>query len=78
MILTLLAVAIGAGIGYAVARRKARTAATADTHDETDPVGAWAALSDKTKPIRSRLYALAGGLAAAIVSLLAEVIQWPL
>ncbi len=55
MILTTLAVAIGAGIGYAVARRKARTAATADTHDETDPVGAWGALSDETKPLRTRL-----------------------
>ena len=78
MILTTLAVAIGAGIGYAVARRKARTAATADTHDETDPVGAWGALSDETKPICTRLYALCGALAAAVVSLLAEVTQWPL
>ena len=77
MILTTLAV-IGAGIGYAVARRKARTAATADTHDETDPVGAWGALSDETKPIRTRLYALCGALAAAVASLLAEVTQWPL
>ena len=78
MILTTLAVVIGAGIGYAVARRKARTAATADTHDETDPVGAWGALSDETKPISTRLYALAGALAASIVSLLVEVTQWPL
>ena len=78
MILTTLAVVIGAGIGYAVARRKARTAETADTHDETDPVGAWGALSDETKPIRTRLYALCGALAAAVVSLLAEVAQWPL
>ncbi len=78
MILTTLAVVMGAGIGYAVARRKARTAATADTHDETDPVGAWGALSDETKPIRTRLYALCGALAAAVVSLLAEVAQWPL
>lgn len=78
MILTTLAVVIGAGIGYAVARRKARSAATEETHDETDPVGAWGALSDETKPIRTRLYALCGALAAAIVSLLAEVTQWPL
>ena len=78
MILTTLAVAIGAGIGYAVARRKARTAETADTHDEMDPVGAWGTLSDETKPIHTRLYALCGALAAAVVSLLAEVTQWPL
>ena len=76
MILTTLAVAIGAGIGYAVARRKARTAATADTHDETDPVDAWGALSDESKSIRTRLYALCGALAAAVFSLLAKVAQW--
>lgn len=78
MILTTLAVVIGAGIGYAIARRKARAADAADTHDETDPVGAWDALSDETKPIRTRLYAFFGALAAANVSLLAEVTQWPL
>lgn len=76
MILTTAGVAIGAAIGYAIARRKARAAQANDTQDETDPVGAWGALSDEAKPIRTRLYALAGGLVAALASLLTEVSKW--